>query len=362
MKFAYISSSYLNYLHEKDKHTQLDSFGVVIYRSGYNVFIPISSKYKKFEKWEPNHIKDNYYEIVKSPRGKSIAVLKIRDYIICDIHSLNTYVEISTNLQRNELIYVRKNIKKIEDKIDFILEYHKRVLNKRKRLSDEYYRICEPNRKKYKKMAHSKISQAIESMALVEGIESYVEFIPEVITSANIPVVDTDHVDVFSIHQIKNLHDAWSYMIETIIIGIDADYLIKLNSIVAKGEALYTGTLRKDQAYVSGIHEIEPIDAKELNCKVARLLSGDKNSSQYLHKILEFYIFMIVRQPFYDGNKRTAFIVLNKLLLENSIGMIIIREVQIKSYNQLLNEHYKTRSDETLNNLIKFLKDECLIY
>ena len=57
-------------------------------------------------------------------------------------------------------------------------------------------------------------------------------------------------------------------------------------------------------------------------------------------------LYLMRRQLFWDGNKRTSMIVANKLLIENGCGIISVREQDINEFNRLLTEFYNTNNKE----------------
>lgn len=361
MKFAHVDMKYVDYLSNKINHVQKHTFGLVIYSSGLHYFIPISSKYAKFLEREPNHIKDNEFEIVKNTRGRKVAVLKIDDYYIVDRHSLNFHIK-ETPLIKAEIEYVRKNEFRITDKLMAVTQYKRRRHRQLSKYSQDYYSECSKSRSTYKAFAKRNINEAVRSMSLVEEIENYVEFIPEVVKNSNIPGMKTEDVDTFSISKIKNLKIGWEFMLDNLEKDIDINFLIEINSLVSRDDALYTGCLRKSEGYVNGTHVIAPPNPRRVEKNINDFLAGDFDSPERIHNIFEFYIYMVINQLFVDGNKRTAFIVLNKLLVQNSIGIVIIDDSNIEIYNDLLSNHYTLNSNQTLDSLIKFLKDECLLY
>lgn len=361
MKFAYVDTDYISFLEKKIKHVQRHAFGLVVYYAGSHYFIPVSSKFEKYDNLEPNHIKDNHYEIIKNTRGRKVAVLKIIDYYLVDRHSLNYHLE-QSQLIKAEIEYVRKHRKIIEDKLKAVLHNHKRVNKRQRMLYKEYYEISSKKRTEYKRFAKRHLEAAVRSMSLVEKIENYVEYVPEIIRNSNIPGMKNEYIDSYSIFKIKRLKDGWQFMLENIEEDLDLDFLIAVNKLVVNEEALYVGKLRQEVGYVDGRHIINPPNSKKVETDISSFLKGNLDNPDRLHRIFQLYIYLIVNQLFVDGNKRTAFIVLNKLLVQNSIGLVIIKDHQIDAYNQLLSTHYKKNSLSSLEELIKFLKDDCLIF
>ena len=62
-------------------------------------------------------------------------------------------------------------------------------------------------------------------------------------------------------------------------------------------------------------------------------------------------------QLFYDGNKRIAMLIGNKLMIENGQGIISVAQKDIKDFYKLLASYYETRDQSDLK---QFLYDHCI--
>ena len=134
----------------------------------------------------------------------------------------------------------------------------------------------------------------------------------------------------FEFEVTKNLVKAWHYMIHSPR-KFDVDELIKINEIVAKDQALAVGSLRTGDVFVSGTDYKPPLPTKEEIAKLIRYFRSRKNKKHAASVVL---IRLIKSQPFWDGNKRTAFISVNKLLLENDMPQLIVSDKNLYEFNQ----------------------------
>jgi prophage maintenance system killer protein len=62
-------------------------------------------------------------------------------------------------------------------------------------------------------------------------------------------------------------------------------------------------------------------------------------------------------QLFWDGNKRTAIVSTNAIMMLDGLGIVNISEQQLEYWNQLLSEFYETNNDETI---IQWTYDNCV--
>jgi prophage maintenance system killer protein len=69
---------------------------------------------------------------------------------------------------------------------------------------------------------------------------------------------------------------------------------------------------------------------------------------------LHLFLWGTRRQLFWDGNKRTALLAANKLLVQNGSGILTISESVMAQFNDLLSTYYETGDGLALK---KFLYD-----
>jgi prophage maintenance system killer protein len=72
---------------------------------------------------------------------------------------------------------------------------------------------------------------------------------------------------------------------------------------------------------------------------------------------IEAILYVMKRQIFLDGNKRTAIIFANHHLIRNGKGLIVIPADAVPEYKKLLVHFYETNEKVEI---ISFLKNKCL--
>ena len=75
-----------------------------------------------------------------------------------------------------------------------------------------------------------------------------------------------------------------------------------------------------------------------------------------LDKAINLLLYVMKKQIFLDGNKRSAVIFANHFLISNGKGLIVIPSEFVNEYKKLLIEYYETDNTE---NIIKFIKEKC---
>ena len=132
------------------------------------------------------------------------------------------------------------------------------------------------------------------------------------------------------------------------------DFICKVNSFVSRNESLEWGVLRTGKVGINGVDYIPNIPEREdVIVNIENILKEENITSRSLNLML----YLMRSQLFWDGNKRTAMIVANKLLISNGCGIISIKEDDINEFNKLLTEYYNTGNKEKI---IPFLYDKCI--
>lgn len=199
-------------------------------------------------------------------------------------------------------------------------------------------------------LAKKQLVGSIYSSAKVEGINvtfPQTQTILDGITVANLKIDDVE--------KILNLRDAWKYVLNNIETELSLDFIKKINSFVARNESLDWGVLRYGSVGISGTDYIPPIPEEKI--VLIDLFNILHSQNSVTEKALNLFMYLCKQQLFWDGNKRTAMIVVNKYLIENGKGIFQISEKNIEEFNTLLSEYYSTDEKDELKN---FLYHNCI--
>lgn len=200
-------------------------------------------------------------------------------------------------------------------------------------------------------IAKKRLADNIYSGAKVEGVNVTFPETQAIIDGINVAKLSID--DILVIH---NLKSGWRYTLGHIDEPMNLDYLCKINEEVSRNESLDWGHLRSGMVGISGTDYTPEIPKKE---KVEEDISSIINSKVCAtEKALELYAYCCKAQLFWDGNKRTAFIAANKILIENGCGLLTIRDEDIAEFNDKLRAFYN--DDDYKSKLINFLYDKCI--
>lgn len=74
-------------------------------------------------------------------------------------------------------------------------------------------------------------------------------------------------------------------------------------------------------------------------------------------RAIEYMLYGMRSQLFWDGNKRTSTICANKIMIENGCGIIKVPDNYLKEFNILLSEFYTTNDNTKIK---QFIFDNCI--
>lgn len=160
--------------------------------------------------------------------------------------------------------------------------------------------------------------------------------------------------------QILCIRNGWNYLFDTVTknqVSLDINIFNKFNDIVAKNEALISGTFRTGQVRIGGTEFIPP-KAEELEnifqSELPKLIERCKSKTELA---LEIFLWGALNQFYYDGNKRTSRFIANMILISNGQGIFNIKSKDRLEFNTLMVEFYNTKEAD---NIFKFLYGKCL--
>ena len=170
-----------------------------------------------------------------------------------------------------------------------------------------------------------------------------------ILEGVNVPNLKIDEIQC-----ILNLRDAWKYVINNVDKAFDLDFICKVNELVARNESIAWGALRQGNVQITGTDYIPEIPSEEkVNQQIIHILQIE-NATE---RAIEYMLYGMRSQLFWDGNKRTSTICANKIMIENGCGIIKVPDNKLKDFTILLSEFYSTNNKEKIK---QFIFDECI--
>ena len=130
--------------------------------------------------------------------------------------------------------------------------------------------------------------------------------------------------------------------------------ILTLILFLARNESIAWGILRQGGVQITGTDYIPEIpDEEDVKKQINNILQIE-NATE---RAIEYMLYGMRSQLFWDGNKRTSTICANKIMIENGCGIIKVPDNKLKDITILLSEFYSTNSKEKIK---QFIFDNCI--
>ena len=168
--------------------------------------------------------------------------------------------------------------------------------------------------------------------------------------------INDSNVTMDDVRVVRNLKAAWEfYLNREFGTELNLEFLLAVNKRVSNNESLDWGVLRYGNIGISGTNHKPKVPEEQ---EVREQLEEMKLITNKTLRALKLFLWMCRSQLFWDGNKRSASICCNKVLLDNGCGLLVIQEKDLKEFNTLLSNSYETNQDKEI---INFLYEKCII-
>lgn len=157
------------------------------------------------------------------------------------------------------------------------------------------------------------------------------------------------------INAINDLKHAWFFLLEHINDELNLDFVKKVHRLLGKFTVINAGSLRRDEVRIGGTEWMPELPNEEkINCEINKIIIGDISP---IEKALDITLYLMRAQVFYDGNKRIAMLIGNKVMIENGQGVISVKQTDINEFYKLLVEYYETNKKSEIK---QFLYNNCI--
>lgn len=198
-------------------------------------------------------------------------------------------------------------------------------------------------------LAKRNIIDNIYAGARMEEINVTFLQVKKILEGINVPNLKIDEIQC-----ILNLRDAWKYVINNIKEEFNINFICKINEMVARSESIEWGVLRSGNVQITGTEYISDVPEEEVVKKQIAEILKIKNTTE---RAIEYMLYGMRSQLFWDGNKRTSMICANKIMIENGNGIIKVSDNKLEEFNTLLSEFY-TSNDKV--KIKQFIFDNCI--
>lgn len=195
----------------------------------------------------------------------------------------------------------------------------------------------------------------------LEGIHLNYINTKELLETDTVDAFDVDDEDAIVMHNVFNTLN-FLENIDFSTISVNLPFYIKLNSILADQQALYTGFLRNQPVSIGCISEPIPVYPQNKIQEKINILNSI-NESTFRHIVPKIFCELSLMQPFFDGNKRSTNFLCNSVLLKKDLGLFIIDKNSIDMFNSYLYQYYTKQNIEIfefIGNELIYSKDKLL--
>lgn len=193
----------------------------------------------------------------------------------------------------------------------------------------------------------------IYKQAILEGVATTFADTESIIEGRKINNMSSEDV-----LKIVNLKHAWEFILNKNVILSDTNFqlLCEINKFVQKGFYYSAGKIRTVPVSIGGTKwtpelPIESIIKEELDDIFNKKISD-------IDKAIEILLYIMKKQIFIDGNKRTSIIFANHHLISKGKGIIVIPAELTDEYKDLLINYYEGKDKTKIK---KFLKEKCFM-
>ncbi|GAB2027352.1 Fic family protein [Lactovum odontotermitis] len=151
---------------------------------------------------------------------------------------------------------------------------------------------------------------------------------------------------------INNIKRAWAYLEKNWRAGVDFDLASQYNAILGGGLVLGAGELRTGESWITGTDYRPKISTKEDVLSDFSVIEEIKNP---IDRALIYFSEICRSQFFNDGNKRTAQMIANHVLIQNGKGFLGLRPdlAHMKEFRSRLISFYESGDSTQLRDFLK---------
>ena len=162
-------------------------------------------------------------------------------------------------------------------------------------------------------------------------------------------------VKVSDVVAVNNLKHAWQFLLDTLDIPLDYAFLCKLNQFVGGDNLIYNaGYIRTLPVSIGGTSWTPEMPVED---DIKAHLIKSQSIESPTERAIEVMLYCMRGQFYLDGNKRTAMLAANQIMIANGQGIISIPERLIRDFTQHLVDFYESDNAKPIS---QFVYDNCI--
>lgn len=201
--------------------------------------------------------------------------------------------------------------------------------------------------------AKKHLADTIYKQAILEGVATTLSDTENIIEGGKVNNMSSE-----DILKIVNLKHSWEFILNKNVILTPTNYsiLCTINKLVEEGFYYNAGNLRNVPVKIGGTSWTPdvPIES-DIKDDIRNTVEQKKDD---VDKAIELLLYVVRKQMFIDGNKRTSVIFANHYLISKGKGLIVIPTEKVEEYKKLLIDFYESNDNKVI---FKFIKDNCYL-
>ena len=200
--------------------------------------------------------------------------------------------------------------------------------------------------------ARRNLVDSIYKQAVLEGVATTYSDTEDIINGGIVKGMTAADIE-----KVVNLKHAWEFIMNRNVVMYPSNYglLCQINSLVEEGFSYTAGKIRSVPVTIGGSSYIPPIPFEE---QVKSDIDGLNEIDDYVARAIEALLYIMKKQIFLDGNKRSAVLFANHILIRNGKGLIVIPAEKVNEYKKLLVKYYETDEKKDITD---FIRKECYL-
>ena len=202
-------------------------------------------------------------------------------------------------------------------------------------------------------LARRNLVDSIYKQSMLEGVATTYSDTETLVTGGKVNDMTASDVD-----KVINLKRAWEFIMSIDLANYPTNYavLCQINQIVEDGFSVTAGKIRKVPVTIGGSSYIPPIPFED---QVKLDIYDILHKEDGIDLAIDLILYVMKKQLFLDGNKRTAIIFANHYLITHALGLIVVPSELVSEYKKILVAYYEDESKK--EDISNFLKDKCWI-
>lgn len=202
-------------------------------------------------------------------------------------------------------------------------------------------------------LARRYLVDSVFKQAMLEGVATTYSDTETIINGGKVKDMTAS-----DINKVINLKRAWEFIMSVDLANYPTNYavLCQINQIVQDGFSLTAGRIRSVPVVIGGSTYIPPIPFED---QIKQELNDLLNNEEGIDLAIDLVLYVMKKQLFLDGNKRTAIIFSNHYLISHALGLLVVPADEVDEYKKVLVSYYEDESKKP--EIVAFLKEKCWI-